>query len=71
VLNKITPGFCVDLHGLGEAFGDMTQMGFSGASPLGEGKGKTQLRLPQERATGRGTASGGRAGLPQAHSGDR
>ena len=36
VLNKIIPGLLFDLRGAGEAFGDMKQMGLSGATPLGE-----------------------------------
>jgi len=40
VLNKITPDFCVDLQGSGEAFKDMKQMGLSGEKPLGEAETK-------------------------------
>ena len=72
VLSKITSEFHVDLHGVDKAFEDMQLMGLSDEKPLSEAKTKgTQLRLPQERANGRGTAGVGRAGLPQARSGDR
>ena len=68
VLSKIIPDFLFDMQGEGEAFEDIKkQMGLSGETPLGEAKTKgTQLRLPQGRATGRGTAGGSRAKLPQA-----
>ena len=74
VLNKIIPDPLFDLRSAGEAFEDMKQMGLSGASPLGEVKTKapnSRLPQPQGRATGRSTARGGRAGLPQARGEDR
>jgi len=40
VRSKITPGFCADLQGPGEALKGMKQMGLSGEKPLDEAKTK-------------------------------
>ena len=70
VLNKIIPGYCIDLQGLGEAFEDMEQMGLSGEKPLGEAKTKApssdyQKNEPSVAAGGRrsrGTTSSAQQG---------
>jgi len=71
VLNKTIPDFLFDLQGADEAFEDMKQTDLSGEKPLGEAKTKAPNSVPQGRATGRGTAGGGRMGLPQARDEDR
>jgi len=61
-----------NLNGAGETFEDIKQMDLSGEKPLGEAKtAKTKTSnfdYHKERVTGRGTAGGCRAGLPQARS---
>jgi len=46
VLNKITPSFCIDLLGPGEAFETIKKMDLSGETPLGEAKTKAPSCSP-------------------------
>ena len=69
VLNKIIPDFLFDLQGAGEAFEGIKHKAHvprrRGAVGRGQDQGP-QLRLSQGRVACRGTAGGGRAGLPEA-----
>ena len=74
MLSKIIPDFLFDLRGAGETFEDMKQMGLSGVTPLGEAKTKapnSDNHNHKDEPAGRGTAGGGRAGLPQARGKNR